>query len=348
MSDRFGEAVERSVNDVGMAYARLAETLVSVALSWPQPGASRASRTSDSADRTRMRQTLWRLRRAYEDIIGPGGTQSLTEEVRQLGDIVSEAGPALMVWVDAVESLVQDAERRYGSTPGQGAKKAEEVKSALIHILLNSNIHLPNIPAFLEPVLFEIIVSWTVDAIVLLLNRNQLWDLAKPPAPAPGLLKRVLTLLLKPLLWVADRLSGVMRRWVLSKHPLPPSVEAMVRKLEKEKLPGPDLFVQLGADTLKWLGRNRKRVLGLVEIISIGAKEAESFLEKSGREKKAYVRNLLLLFLEDIGVLQQGSILNATVEWLADIAIDAIVLLFNKRQLFRSSGSSTRSQGQGA
>src|SRR6185369_14193432 len=92
---------------------------------------------------------------------------------------------AIVVWIDLVEVLIQNAERRYGATPGMGPMKAAEVKEVVRYFMRNRRLNIPDIPQFLQPVIIDLAVDWSVDVLVLIANRYGLWvekgSLTRPP-----------------------------------------------------------------------------------------------------------------------------------------------------------------------
>jgi hypothetical protein len=288
-----------------------------------------------SPRRVRLRRDISRLRRAYEDI-AQGSSETLARDLRMFRASLDETRRALLLLIDCLETLVQDAERRFGSQPGQGAYKARQVKAALTYLLLNSKIDLPNVPSYVEPFLFEAFADWAIDALVLLINRDGIWvGGARARRAKAGWLTRLLrAVFVQPFAGLRTWLTDVARRWVLARATMSPSVQAMVQEVVKQGAFDPGKLAREGLSALEWLSANRRKVLALIQVISIGTKEAEGFLETSGPEKKAYVRDLVMAWLDETGALDGLGALDWFVEWFVDFGIDAVVLLFKKRGIF--------------
>ncbi|MBJ6762577.1 hypothetical protein JGU66_17540 [Myxococcaceae bacterium JPH2] len=298
------------------------------------PGSRRRlSSGSDSSSRrdASLRHTVWRLRRAYDDVVGPHGIETLEEALGVLRTLTTDLGPAVLVWVDCVESLVQDAERRYGPGPGQGTKKAQDVKSALIHLLIDVPL-VPGAPGFLQALIVETATNWAIDAVVMLLNRNEMWTAGQ--VVELSLPRRILRVLAAPLRWLDKGLSAVARAWVLRRAPLSPTAAAMVLKIQREKMLEPQVLTRGLGEMLRWVGTNRQRLIGFVDLVSVGTREAERFTRLSGPQKREYATDLVTMFLEQEGLLR-NALLAPTIQWLIGIGIDLIVFLFNKRKVFQ-------------
>jgi hypothetical protein len=65
--------------------------------------------------------------------------------------------------------------------------------------------------------------------------------------------------------------------------------------------------------------------------------EIEGFLEATGPEKKAYAKQVVFEVLGDLGFDSSNFFFSVKVEAGVDMAIDSIVHLFNKRNVFSHS-----------
>jgi hypothetical protein len=246
--------------------------------------------------------------------------------------------------VDTIELLIQHTERMYGPGAGQGPMKMQTVKSALTRVLIRSRVKVPDAIDFARPLVLEAVAEWTIDALVLLLNKNDAWVVAPDELPEPvprslmmgfrGWVSRLLAALIRPF-------KPLLSRWALAlveeSSPLTPEVQVLMRKID-EKGADPDTLLLQMEKLIRWLADNRRRVLGIVQVISIGTKEAERFVHLSGPGKKLYVRNLVMLFLEDEGILDPDGIFWRPVESLVDSAIESVVQVFRRRGIL-SAGS---------
>jgi hypothetical protein len=299
-------------------------------------GRSDANEVSSVED---LRGTIWDLRRTLRIAMGDGADKELVALLNAVGESREAIERAVVVWIDLIESLAQSAERSYGAKPGRGALKAEVVREALRRLIGARHFRIPNLPAFLRPIVVDVAADWLIDSVVLVLNRYGMWVDVKP-SPASFRTRLVLGLrrlayfarvLFYPGAWLFSRL------WVAGRTrvPLPPEVRRALAAVEQD-----GLLRQQGrllgsvADFVAWAGAHRKQVIASLELVFAAVHEAEGYLELSGPEKKAYARNLVVAVLEDIGWRRSAELMGAGVEAIIGGSIEAAVQLFNKRGVF--------------
>lgn len=304
-----------------------------------------ANPPEDDALMQRARLFIWQLDRAYAEATGGESAYTLLAELDQLLLPADQVRNALVAWVNVVESLVQEAERQYGSQ-GRGSYKAEQVKAVLIHLFLDDPAwKIPNVPDFLLPVGVELIASWSIDAIVVLLNHNDAWVPAPTKgdgAPAASLPARIIMAVAK---WLQEdpflrSIGAVFARWgrkmVLAAHPLNSAAQEALAELQRPGMPTIQTVADRTAQIGVWVAQHRKQVVAFIELVTIAVREAEAFEAMSGPEKKEYARDLVIALLEDSGFIRENTpFSNFITEWLIDWGIDAVVMLFNKRQVFQ-------------
>jgi hypothetical protein len=245
---------------------------------------------------------------------------------------------AIVVWIDLIEVLVQNAESRYGATPGRGPMKAAEVKEVVRYFMRNRRLNLPDIPQFLQPVIIDLAVDWSVDILVLMANRYGLWV-------EKGALTRSQTIFARFRLWLRKRIRLLflfvpwlferIRRAIERPVVIPPEVKAAIDAVEREGLiVSEGQLFQGVADLLVWVSSRRRTLMVLVEVVSAAVNEAEGYLALSGPEKKAYARDLVLAVLDELGFAQRTGLLFAIIDSTINSAIEGSVHLFNKRGLF--------------
>src|SRR5262249_50605753 len=116
---------------------------------------------------------IWDLRRRLRDAIGAGLETTLVQVLNQLARQGDQIQAAIVAWVELLEVLVQDAEQRSGA--GTGALKASEVKQVAHFLLWRENRDLPHGDDIINPILGDLVADWTIDIIVRVTNRNNLW-----------------------------------------------------------------------------------------------------------------------------------------------------------------------------
>ncbi len=291
-----------------------------------------------SPQREELRAEIWEVRRLMRTAMAEGLDKDLATALNFLAKHDKAIQRAIVVWIDLVEVLIQNAERRYGATPGMGPMKAAEVKEVVRYFMRNRRLNIPDIPQFLQPVIVDLVVDWSVDVVVLMANRYGLWvekgSLTKSQtlfARFSLFLRRRIRRLFLFFVWLFERIRKALQRPVV----IPPEVKAAIDAVEREGLIISEGRLFHGvADLLTWVSTRRKTLLVLVEVVSAAVHEAEGYLSLSGPEKKAYARDLVLAVLDELGFEQRTGLLFAIMDSTISSAIEGSVHLFNKRGLF--------------
>lgn len=309
------------------------------------PGKSAVDQRRGRALERRAVQTIWRLRRAYEAAAEDGNALTALQELRRILPSAPELRSAIEAWTFLVETVVQEAERRYGSKSGQGAYKAAQVKSAMVHLLIDQRLPTADVPSFLHPLVIETFVNIWIDSIVVVLNQHELWDNPPLVGERVSLLTRILYYLrlawqgfwrLPPVVALSNWVRDIVRRIVLSQHPLAPAVERALDQVRRDGLFDLDDAAQRFRNVLLWIQRHRQLLLALIELISIATEEAEAFAEMSGPDKKSYAISLIHAFLDEYGLAPaDGSLAALVTDSVIDWGIDNLVSLFNRRGAFQ-------------
>ena len=79
---------------------------------------------------------------------------------------------------------------------------------------------------------------------------------------------------------------------------------------------------------------NPDYVRAAVDVLSIATQEAETFFELTGPQKQAYVQAMIMALLEQNGFVEPSGLWREIVKGAVNLAIDATVAVFNRRQLF--------------
>lgn len=222
-----------------------------------------SSRGVDSAQEERLRQAVWRLRRSFATLSSGGLDQQLVELVRAFGARIDDLEVAVVAWVDVVEILVQEMECQQGRAAGSGHEKKAKVQAALFNLMLEMSQRGGRQTSLFAPLLFEAIADWSVDAVVLLLNRHELWQDA--PEPTSSWLRRkagaFFRFALTPFRWLRDLAARVVSRAVTARNPVSPELaEAISRIPSSGSLAG---LLEDGIGFLTWVGRHRDQVVAI-------------------------------------------------------------------------------------
>lgn len=325
--------ITREVNHIFTSVVRMYLTFFSL------PARSRST-TSEPDIRTK----LWQMRRLLEDTMGEGMEQDFVHALNVLGDRSDEIQKAVVVWVDLIEVLVQDAERRYGTASGRGKLKASEVKAVMRYLLRTDRFDIPKVPEFLEPVLVDWVVDWSIDAIVLVTNDYGLWITTDTSPEGMRMYLKIwwswLVNLLKmigyPIAWVGSKIRLALRPRIQ----LTPEIQAALQAVEREGLLTDQTQILHDlTNLLTWIGLHRNQLIAAVELVFSAVQEAESYLELSGPAKKTYARKLVFAVLDDLGFVQKTGLLVAIIESMTSGLIESAVHLFNKRGVFTHGSS---------
>jgi hypothetical protein len=303
--------------------------------------ASRRYAQEDADDdevRARARMFVWRLERAYEESTDGKRAGEVFDSLRQILPDLDVLGRAAVEWLSLVEVLAQEAERTYGRHPGLGAFKASQVKAVLVHVVLsNESLFPPHVPRILRTLWVEAVVSWAIDLVVELLNHDRgLWQ--APPDSAP--MARVT--LSKPLAWllafaawlerlaIGDWLARRLQAAVLRANPLSPALQAALQQMSDNGVRSGRQTQESLARLVAWVVEHRKELIGLIQLVSVSVREADALLEMSGPEKKQYVRELVLVFLEQTGLIH-NRVSGVIASWMIDWGIEFVLVVLRKR-----------------
>jgi hypothetical protein len=289
--------------------------------------------------------------------MGSGGWEGLANAFKKIVQRGEQLVPSFNAWMELVSVLVQSAEKRYPQK-GRGRLKKEQVKTAIRYLLRADKFKIPDIPDSLKPFVIDAVVDWSIDVLVCITNENSLWDKGESVRWS---LRATIS---AALLWIADITRPVwvwivkICAWIWEMleqgTALTPELrraldDAVDKKLVQNKR---ESFGDvLGA--VVWMADHREQVTAAFQLVSEAVHEAELLLNKTGPEKRAYARNLVLATLDALGIRVGDGLLSAILGGIVNILIDGVVNLFNKfptdNPAFKHKGksSSSRSRGTG-
>ncbi|HJQ31337.1 MAG TPA: hypothetical protein VJ866_04110 [Pyrinomonadaceae bacterium] len=295
-------------------------------------------RRESSERRAELSETIWEVRRLLRMALAGGLDEDLTKTLNFLARHDEEIQRAFVVWFDLIEVLVQHAEQKYGPTPGLGRVKAAEVKGIARYLMRNRRFDIPDVPRFIEPIIIDLFVDWSIDIIVLIANHYGLWVESQPSQTRRAIFARVWLRVRQALgsvglivLAVYGRIREAFRRPFV----VPADVQAALDAVMRE-----GLIVDQGqcfrgvADLLIWVSTRRRSLLALLEVVFAAVQQAETYLSLSGPEKRAYARDLVLAVLDELGFKQRAGLLFAIIDSTINSTIEGSVHLFHKRGLF--------------
>jgi len=250
----------------------------------------------------------------------------------------AEIEAAVIVWVDLLDLLVESTETRYPKT-GRGDIKKQEVKGVVVYLLNTGRFEIPQLPGYMQPVVVDVIADFTVDVVVKLANEYHLWAVNPAPGITPadvwGRFKRALARVLRPIAAPFGWLGSRIYLWLRHPARLSPALRRALAAVERDgKITKGKTPFERTIELLLWMGQNRDALLALVHLVALVSEEVEQFAELESQEKKACARQLVLLVLDDCGLVPRSDLLLSKVEMAIDVAIEAVVYLFHKRKRF--------------
>lgn len=275
---------------------------------------------------TEVRQIIESLRIAKSGDV----TKAFALHLKNLHDHGEDIQKGIIAWVHLVEVLIQGAEQRYPN--GNGPRKLEQVRTALHHIFADPKIDIPELPHFLEPVVMDIVVEWSINALVASVNQYELWDSSTPERSLRSTLKEVFVFL-RGLLRPFGELLGRLYVKLRYSGPLTPEVAAAVQRVQAEGLiKDKRKLFRHGYDFVIFIGQHQPQVTAGVKVFFEVVAMAERWASASGPDKKAYARAIIRATLEELGFPIGGGLLGAIADAFIDAGIESALSLFKKRK----------------
>jgi hypothetical protein len=128
----------------------------------------------------------------------------------------------------------------------------------------------------------------------------------------------------------SELLAGLAWSLILAANQLSPAARAAVDRAVAADTETVAALVSLRT----FLEANPRFATGAAALFGIATRQAETIAGLSGSEKQAYVRALIMIVLEQQGIVGQSPLLDRIIATVVTIGIDATVALFNRRGLF--------------
>ncbi|ODS22365.1 hypothetical protein AB835_14565 [Candidatus Endobugula sertula] len=180
-----------------------------------------------------------KIRRLLREITGQGMDIDIANKIKLIAEGGQQFSRALVAWLSFIDTLLNSANKRYGTTEDQITTR--EVKAAVRLIYRSRKIDMPHIPNWIEPIIIDLLVSLSVDIIRLAAQRYGLWEMSKPPDIS--LWRKGLNLFWRyriNLLISAARFFGKVYKWCSDRYwksvHLSPDVLEAIDLVEKEGL----------------------------------------------------------------------------------------------------------------
>ena len=291
-----------------------------------------APRESDPR-REVLRIHVDRMVRLFREALSGGVSEDLVAAVRALALNGKDLQRGVVAGIELICVLVQSAERRHPN--GQGRLKKEQVKAFIRYLLWAERFDIPEVPDYLEPFVIDALVDWSLDVVVLITNKNGLWNVAEEVSFSPRAwiwvtLRRIAHVTQPIWLRVVQVFAWIWERahqWAALTPELKAALDEVVRSgLVKRKA---DSLREL-PNAIVWIADHREQATAAVELVTEAAQIAEGFFDKTGAEKREYATDLVLATLEEAGVPVGNGIFAGFLQFLIGMGLDAAVNLFNK------------------
>jgi hypothetical protein len=297
---------------------------------------------------THTQAELQRLLGLLPTAMGPGMAEEIGALLQMVASNSDQIERGVSAWIGLIEVLVQSSERR--QRKGGGSLKKAEVKSAMHDILSSSRFQLPSIPRYLQPVVIDFFVDWSIDALVSAANGYQLWDYQAPEPPSfrtalNGLLRRAVGLLRPFFECVAALVAWIyvqLRYWA----PLTPELREALDKVERDGLiTNKQALMRSGTELVIFVGQHGKEVTALFQLVFEAVREAEFVAGMSGPQKKEYATSLILAVLQELGFPISSPLFSAIARAVISGAIESALNIFKKRAPETFQRPSTQASG---
>jgi hypothetical protein len=278
------------------------------------------------------------LVRLFRSAVGPGRIDELISLLNALSKNSDRIQRAVIVWLDLLEVLVQQTERRHGAAPGRGKLKAAEVKQAMKYLLRTRRFSLPNLSPALQTLMVDYVVDVAIDVIVLQTNRYDLWEVETKPSSGRRIWDAIQQTLLTAGMAVAN-LAARFLLWLRDLLQVPPALSPQLKaaldaiERESDVECEQDLLVEMSRIFI-WLGTHRAELVQSTELVFGAVQEAESLFRLTGPEKKRLAKDMIWRVLEDMNFIQRDGLLGALMDSAIDLLIEVSVHFFHKRGAF--------------
>ncbi|HEY0301186.1 MAG TPA: hypothetical protein VGC36_07640 [Rhizomicrobium sp.] len=266
-----------------------------------------------------------------------GVSQAFAAALKDLADHGPEIERGIVAWIQLIEILLQGAEQRYPE--GNGAKKKAQVRAALHYLYGDNAVQIPGIPRSLEPLAMDILIDWSINALVDSLNTYSLWDDSKPDPWSPGGMWRALGATLLDLMSPLFDLLNWLYVKLRYSQPLTPEVLAALDRVKAQGLVrDKSVFFRSAADLLKFVAQHGQQVAAGVRAFFEVVAMAERLASASNPEKKAYATAIVKATLQELGFPVESGLIGMIADAVISAGIESALNLFQTRapENFRS------------
>jgi hypothetical protein len=276
------------------------------------------------------------LVRLLREAMGGGVYEDFAATLRAIVLHRDEIQKSFLASIKLVGVLTHAAERR-DPRSGRGSFKKEQVKAAISYLFKADKFDLPDVPPYLRPYVIDIVVDWSIEFVVVISNEHELWEpgeervrtsiraaigralcwLAKVTEPIWGRIVEFFA-----MLWEA-----LQERTVIT----PELQKALDNAVRAGLVKDMRAWVGRAPELVAWVGKHQDQVTAGFQLVSEAVQITETLFasSKSGSEKKAYARDLIMSTLRELGSPLGSGLFGLIAEGIIDSLIDAAVKLFN-------------------
>jgi hypothetical protein len=260
----------------------------------------------------------------------------VVDRIASQGERIKESIVRLGELVDSLNTATQIA---FGSA-ASGQDKHEAVKAAIMHYIRRSGIHLPRIPDFVEPALFEMVVGSFV-AVIYRVSRNQPgWRDHEGRAVHGSVILRWLSRLFVRLSTWAANLAW---RLTLRMNPIPPALDRHIDQMIADQPEHRETFVstieQLSS-LAPWFVKSREGLIELVDLSIVVLREVRQWDGLADERRHALARDVMIELLVEERIIAPSVLTRSLWEAFIGLGVDILARLLDRRRWITPPSSS--------
>jgi hypothetical protein len=277
-----------------------------------------------------------RLVRLLRESMGGGVYEDFAATLRAIVLHRGDIQKSFLASINLVGVLTHAAERR-DPRSGRGWFKKEQVKAAISYLFKADKFDLPDVPAYLRPYVIDIAVDWSIEFVVVISNEHELWETGEESVrtsirAAIGAALCRLAKVTQPIWSRIVQFFLILWESLQERTVLTPELQQALDKAVRAGLVK-DMRAWLGRapELVVWVGKHRDQMTAGFQLVSEAVQITETLFasSKSGSEKKAYARDLIMSTLRELGSPLGSGLFSLIAEGFIDSLIDAAVKLFN-------------------
>ena len=284
-----------------------------------------------------LRRDIWKLRRELDEALSPEVRAKLLHFIQDLDKNRHTYISMLLSWLDLIEELTLSAEKEYGD--GAGPLKLKYVDDAMEYVLIQQtkdlHVDIPWVPALLEPLARRLMIRTTVEFIITLVNNERIPDIGLWKNQAlPGRKSWLPFTRQGRIRDFRYRIGQWLVRWLFKPPQIPEDVKArldvILEDLQNEGFSLENSIRQF-FEFLQFAGQNAKEIRHLIQALSVAIKISADFTEGSREERLEWVREAMVLYLEDLGF--SGPYFRVVSRMVLNIVLEPMVHLYERREV---------------